>query len=63
MSDLYGRTKAIDEAERQAVEGDKDHCAAEKAKVERQPEGSARRKMAESALAACRARQSTDSNN
>lgn len=66
MADLYGRKKAVDDAERKAVEGDKpkvDPCAAAHAKVERQPAGSARRKIAEGQLAACRDRQSTDSNN
>jgi hypothetical protein len=37
-------------------------CRTLEAKVARQPKGSARRKMAQRALDACRARQSTDDN-
>jgi hypothetical protein len=43
--------------------GKVDECAAKAAKVARQPKGSARRRMAQRELDACRARQSTDNAN
>ncbi len=55
--------KTVDEAEGgTAAAKAKAACAKSAAKVARQPKGSARRRIAERALKACRDAQSTDSN-
>jgi hypothetical protein len=59
---IFDRTKEAIE-ENDATEGSTpDKCAEKAAKVARQPEGSARRRMAQRELDRCREAQSTDSN-
>lgn len=64
MADHRDVDKVVDEAEQgNAASKSKAACAAASAKVARQPEGSARRRIAAKALARCHAAQTTDTNN